>query len=128
MSHRACPTTASSDPYCPYPRTDKSKTLQRAIAELEAKNKDSDFDPWKICKHGRECIVARYNIPHFYPCQCGPVQPLFRPHLAEKLLVASMERIEECTKALEEAINNLQPAAGRGATSQPSKRVMSWHG
>src|SRR5580692_5930995 len=48
MSHHTCPTTASSDPYCLYRRTDKSKTLQRAIAELEAKNEDSDFDPWKI--------------------------------------------------------------------------------
>jgi hypothetical protein len=128
MSHRARPTTTSSDPYCPYRRTDKSKTLQRAIAELEAKNEDSDFDPWKICKHGRGCIVAWYNIPHFYPWQCGPVQPLFHPHLADKLLVASMERIEERTKAFEEAINSLQPAAGCGATSQPSERVMSRRG
>ena len=128
MSHRARPTTASSDPYCPYRRTNKSKTLQRAIAELEAKNEDSDFDPWKICKHGRECIVARYNIPHFYPCQCGPVQPLFRPNLVDKPLAESMERVEERTKALEEALNSLQPTAGRGATSQPSERVMSRRG
>src|SRR5580692_1242285 len=125
MSHRMHPTTASSDPYCPYCRTSKSKTLQCTIAELEAKNEDSDFNPWKICKHGHECIVVQYNIPHFYPCQCGPVQPLFRPHLADKPLIASMERVKECMKALEEAINSLQPAAGCGATSQPSKRVMS---
>src|SRR5580692_8887436 len=114
MSHRVCPTTASSNPYCPYCRTGKLKTLQLAIAELEARNKDSDFNPWKICKHGRECIVARYNIPHFYPSQCGPIQPLFRPHLVDKPLVASMEHVEKCTKALEEAINSLQLAAGRG--------------
>src|SRR5580692_4113965 len=128
MSHRMHPTTASSDPYCPYCRTSKSKTLQCTIAELEAKNEDSDFNPWKICKHGRKCIVVQYNIPHFYPCQCGPVQPLFRPHLTDKLLVNSMEHVEQRTKALEEAINSLQLAAGRSATSQPSERVMSWRG
>src|SRR5580692_6418338 len=105
MSHRARPTTASSDPYCPYHRTSKLKTLQCAIAELEAKNEDSDFDPWKICKHGRKCIVAQHSIPHFYPSQCGPVQPLFCPHLTDKPLVNSMEHVKECTKALEEAIN-----------------------
>src|SRR5580692_2709502 len=102
MSYCTCPTTTSSDPYCPYHRTGKSKTLQHAIAELESKNEDSDFDPWKVCKHGHECIIARHSIPHFYSSQCGPVQPLFCPHLTDKLLISSMECVEECTKALKE--------------------------
>src|SRR5580692_2959487 len=115
MSYHTCPTTASSDPYCPYCRTSKSKTLQRAIAELEAKNEDSNFDPWKICKHGCECIVTRYNIPHFYPCQCGPVQPLFRPHLADKPLITSIEHVEERTRALKEASNQVREPWGHQA-------------
>src|SRR5580692_802717 len=125
MSHHAHPTTTSSAPYCPYCRSSKLQTLQCAITELEAKNKDSDFDLWKICKHRRECIVTWCNIPHFYPSQCGPVQPLFHPHLADKQLISSMECIKECMEALEEAVNSLQLAAGCGATSQPSERVMS---
>ena len=79
-------------PYCTYHRAKKNGMMQCAIECFEvAGNYNSNFNPWVVCIHGRECIVITQNIPHFYPSQCGPVEAIPCPITSNWLLSSAME-------------------------------------
>ena len=106
-------------PYCAYCRAKNSGAMQHTIEQFEAAgNYNTDFDPWVICIHGRECIIITKNIPHFYPSQCSPVEAIPCPDTSDWLLSSAMESIENRTQQMEQA---LAAIISHGVTSSQAK-------
>ena len=79
--------------------------MQHTIEHFEATgNHNTNFNPWVICIHSRECIVITKNIPHFYPSQCSPVEAIPCPEITDWLLSSAMESIENHAQQMEQAL------------------------
>ena len=92
-------------PFCAYHRAKNNGTMQCAIEHFKAaSNHDSNFDPWVVCIHGRECSVVMKSIPHLYPSQCSPVKAIYCPRTKDWSLSSAMEGIEHCTQQMEQAL------------------------